>query len=401
MRHNSQETLRRVTQNDPSLVELTLVGDSNIYGDDEFYSDNSDDYSTLGAAIANNTHLENLIAVLSYDLPLGVANRGFYDGLKSNSSIHQLTLFCCGRNIAGWVVGQEILQTYQENNSHLTVLSIGHSNLQSGGDRVIGDTLSNCRNLKIVALNNCNITDAQLLTIVGAIRAHHRLEELGLGDNNIGNAGCDAIATLLADPNCNLRHLCLGHNAIAIEGSTAIFNSLTNNNKLWALRLHMNPINQSVQDVFCRVLCNNTSINDIYSSNHTLKTLDLGQQLGQQLRSLLIMNEGANKSHVAIRKILKYHPNIDMEPFFEWGMEEEGEHSLKALPYVMDWFERAEEAVADDDESSNSEGGGYNIQGKKLSAIYDFSRAMPLLLEGISSMKVDSNKRKRSMDCGR
>ena len=75
----------------------------------------------------------------------------------------------------------------------------------------------------------------------------------------------------------------------------------------------------------------------------------------------------------------------------------------------MDWFERAEEAVAEeddkeyytdsDDDSSNSwndEKGGYSIQGKKLSAIYDFSRAMPLLLEGISSMKVDSKKRKRS-----
>ena len=77
-----------------------------------------------------------------------------------------------------------------------------------------------------------------------------------------------------------------------------------------------------------------------------------------------------------------------------------------ALPYVMGWFEKAEEAMADydeeydpdsDDVSSNSwnEEGCYSIQRKKLSAIYDFSRAMPLLLEGISSMKVDSNKQKR------
>ena len=57
------------------------------------------------------------------------------------------------------------------------------------------------------------------------------------------------------------------------------------------------------------------------------------------------MNEETNKSHVAIRKILKYHPNIDMKPLFEWGANEDGEQTLKALPHVVDRFERAKEAV--------------------------------------------------------
>ena len=34
-----------------------------------------------------------------------------------------------------------------------------------------------------------------------------------------------------------------------------------------------------------------------------------------------------------------------METIFEWDAEGGG-HNLKALPYVMDWFERAREAVA-------------------------------------------------------
>ena len=118
------ETLRRVTQNDPSLTTLSLT-ENNIYGydDGKFYSDSSDDYSALGAAIANNTSLLSLLVILSGDLPLGVADREFYDGLKSNSSINNLQLCCDGQNIAGGV-GREILQAYQENNSQLTVLSI-------------------------------------------------------------------------------------------------------------------------------------------------------------------------------------------------------------------------------------------------------------------------------------
>ena len=385
MNDNSQETLRRVTQNDPSLTELLLVGNSLYDGDeDKFYSGSSDDYSTLGTAIANNTYLKTL-EVMSYnDLPLGIANRVFYDGLRRNSSIHELMLRRDIRNIAGGV-GQEILQVYQENNSHLTDLFISNSNLQSGGDRVVAGNLRSCRNLQIFALNYCNITDEQLLTIVDAVRGH-RLKVLGLNGNRIGNAGCEAIATLLADPNCNLLILNLGSNAINDEGATTIANSLTNNNKLQKLYLVGNQIDQSVQDVFSNILCNTSSINSTYSSNHTLSELRL-PPVGQELSSLLDTNEDDNKSHVAIRKILKFHPNIDMEPLFEWDAE--GEHTLKALPYVMNWFERARVAVADEDEEE------YNIEERKLSAIFQFAKTMPLLFEGISYISADDKKRKR------
>ena len=104
------------------------------------------------------------------------------------------------------------------------------------------------------------------------------------------------------------------------------------------------------------------------------------------------MNNGANKSHVAIKKILKYHPNIDMEPFFEWNMEGEGERNLKALPYVIAWFEKAEEAVAGEEESS------YNIEERKLSAIYQFAQAMPLLFVPASSC-INGNGQNKPSNC--
>ena len=88
-------------------------------------------------------------------------------------------------------------------------------------------------------------------------------------------------------------------------------------------------------DAFSEVLCNTSSIDKIYASNHTLECLMLSQHRGNELVSLLNLNECANKSHVAIKKILKYHPNIDMEPFFEWNMKGEGEPDLKALPFII------------------------------------------------------------------
>ena len=384
MNNISRETLRRMNQNDPSLSKLRIGVN---FGDDEneFHSDNSDDYSTLGAAIANNIDLE-ILEVYIDDLP--PMHRGFYDGLKSNSSISDVELSCNYITIAGGV-GQEILQAYQENNSHLTVLRIIEANLQSGGDRVIGDTLRSCRNLQKVCLNFCNITDEQLLPIVDAVRGHgiSMLEELYLYENNIGNAGCEAIATVLIDPNCKIQHLSLGRNAIDNEGATTIANSLTNNNKLQQLYLHNNPIDQSAQDVFSRVLGNVSNINSLYASNHTLENLVFDQERGQQLESLLELNTHTNKSHVAFKKILKYQPNIDMEPLFEWDAE--GEQTLKALPYVIDWFERARVAIRNDVEEE------YNIEERKLSSIVQFAKAMPLLFEGISYISADNKKRKR------
>ena len=79
---------------------------------------------------------------------------------------------------------------------------------------------------------------------------------------------------------------------------------------------------------------------------------------------------------------------------------------MKALPYVLDWFDRAKGVfVNDDDDSSdsddnssdsgNNEVGGYYITKQKLSALFAFALAMPLLFEGVASIKTDGRKRKR------
>ena len=147
-------------------------------------------------------------------------------------------------------------------------------------------------------------------------------------------------------------------------------------------------------DIFARLLCNTSSINKIYSSNHTFEQLGLSSHgVGYQLDSLLRLNKGTNKSHVAIKKILKYHPNIDMEPLFEWNMEEEGERSLLALPFVIAWFERANEAITDDQEA-----GSHRISERKLSSIYQFAKAMPLMFIPPAHTKEKNVKKRKRRD---
>ena len=61
---------------------------------------------------------------------------------------------------------------------------------------------------------------------------------------------------------------------------------------------------------------------------------------------------------------------------------------MKALPHIINWFEGSRIAVAADDEE-------FDVIGRKLSAIFQFAKAIPLLFEGISHINADNKKRKR------
>jgi len=274
-------------------------------------------------------------------------------------------------------------------------------------------------------------TIEQVPQLVEAIIGHESLRVLNF-HQNIGNAGCNTIATLLADPNCNLHTLRLNHNNISNEGAIVLVNSLVNNTKLQKLNLKDNPVdleqpdansfqngeNNEVVDTISRLLCNTSNVNSIYASNHTLETLFLSRWIPrEQLRFLLMLNMGTNKKHIAIKKILKYNPNIDMEPLYNWDVD--GERTLKSLPYVIAWFERAREFVAEvgSSEVSSEEDETIteyedrraearrilvaiaakrekSVEAKKLSALYQFARSMPLMFVPATHTKVDK-KRKR------
>jgi len=217
-----------------------------------------------------------------------------------------------------------------------------------------------------------------------------------LNDNNIGNAGCEAIASLLEDQNCNIHTIQIYSNNIGNEGAISLVNGLSNNNVLKELDLNDNPIDRSsAERPFFNLLCNASSINDTYLSNHTLEKVEVDRL---NVWSFLQMNKCSNKSHVAIRKILLYHSDIDMEPFFGWDMD--GEWTLKALPYVVAWFDKAWIAKACDLEEGRvavfaQELERDRISRRALASIYKFAKAMPLRFVPADHVKADKKKQKR------
>ena len=303
-------------------------------------------------------------------------------------------------------VANEILQACQVNKNltrlDITYFNFHSANLQNGGeDNIITPTLRRCTHLRQITLYECNITDEHFLPMVEAIRQQPSVEHLSLPANLIGSTGCQALATLLEDSNCNLHTLELqGNNNIGITGVKAIAQGLATNKQLRKLHLLNNP--SRIKEIFCKLVCNTSSVNSTYLSNHTLERVEFRMDRGE-LKHLLECNQYL-KEYAAVNKILRYHHNIDMEPFFEMGIED-SERNLKALPYIIDWFERAKEAVLDisfinngvvkgRETFSNEDARIPLVDSRKLSSIYQFALTMPLLFVPADRTKTSIKKRK-------
>lgn len=381
-------------QNDSELTTLSIRDDGIVCpfaSGGGFYSIDDNDFSQLGFAIGfDNTHLESLSVLVDNDEP----NRELLDGLRRNTSISELNINCYDSPIIGGGLIHEVLKVYKEKQI-LTEINITRARLvQNREEEIITTTIRNCLNIKRIRIDYCNMPDALFSQMFDAMVPLSKLKTVCFGEHRIGNAVCISIANLLANTK-SLNHLSIKGNRIDTEGARIITNSLSNNTTLQNLYIKGgNPYDQNIiNGILSTVLCNTTSINDTYLSNHTLKQVDhkvhTNTMVGEQLAGLLnINNEGSNTSQIAIEKILKHHPNIDMEPLFELDAEE-GERNLKALPYVVDWFGRAKLADVR---------GKYNVEQRKLSAIHQFAKAMPLLFEGIKAIELDDKKRKRDDD---
>ena len=171
---------------------------------------------------------------------------------------------------------------------------------------------------------------------------------------------------MLEDPNSNLHMLNLHDNNIGDEWALGFANALANNRKLKTLDLSgRNGITAQGWSSFSKALCDTSSVNHTFLSNHTLEDLGVSRGVPAYVASLLELNESnENKNQIAIKKILKHHQHFNMEPFFEW--------ELKVLPIAINWFERAQSI------ENNEEVG---VGRHKLGAIYQFIRAMPEVFE--------------------
>ena len=164
----------------------------------------------------------------------------------------------------------------------------------------------------------------------------------------VTSSGWRAISAVLQNPNSELEKLDLSCNVIGNDVLISFANSLAGNNKLKELFLDYfegpTSITNAGWEAFCRVLCNKSSIDSTFNSNHTLERItdpvngEIDEaELPSDLQALLQLNRGSSKVEVARRKILDVHfsgGDISIQAFI--GVD------LKALPHAIAWMARDE-----------------------------------------------------------
>ncbi|EJK65652.1 hypothetical protein THAOC_13466 [Thalassiosira oceanica] len=270
----------------------------------------------------------------------------------------------------------------------LLKLVLHGNSLDDDCTRLLVQGLSDCKQLQSLFLSDNRISDNGLDVLVQSLPtsvdelylarnditlARHvlllRFGVLNIGGNTLCPGGTRVIAASLANPECRLEELHLYSCSIGDEGTATLAEGMRNNQRLTVMSLEGNNITERGWNAFSSILCDTSSINDTYNSNHTLR--DLGNYLiPQDVEMMLRLNKDKNKSRVAANKILQSHRHLDMRPLFGW--------ELGLLPYVVAWLEHFAKSRPD----------------LKLSSIFEFVRAMPMKVTDGVVGKAKGGKRK-------
>jgi len=400
----------------------------------DYVPESAYDMGWLGYFIGNSDRIEDLH--LSAFTPTSDASvtevlEPFFKGLSGNKSI--TTLDFGSMDLLGGRVFS-MMGRFFENSCSLANLKIHRCHLGDDGWHLLALAIGSSKNksLRIVSLKNNNISDEGMVDIITSLSMHPRLEQIDLSGNRLNKNGCMTLSIFLRCSATDLWDLDLGDNEINDEGIDALVPTLKNCNHLESLGFtgnhsitsrgwqhlasileapnssltrfgmsHSNNLDDEIISAltkslvkncrlrnlyigeilpstskllaFSKLLCDKSSINSTYLSNHALNYLEhMNISRGHSLQHLLTLNRRNDKKEVAMIKILKYHNDFDMVPFFEW--------EFKVLPLIIDWFERASSInmpyfiIINVKRTFEP-----NIGPRKLSSIYQFVRGMPLL----------------------
>ena len=423
------DRIKRNSEDDDYNQELFLQNQHDEQGEDciDYVPEGAHDMGWLGYFVGKNEQLKELY-IRDFTPTSGASVtevlKPFIRGVTNNRSINKLDFY--RMDLLGGRIFS-MMGPFFEKFPSLSNLAIYECNLGDDGWRLLALAIgsSKAKSLQKVTLTDCNISDQGLVDIITALSMHPKLQHIELIGNRMSTKGCTTLATLLRCSCTELESLDLDNNVINDEGIdalvpvlkkcdhlqslslennsittkgwqhlatileapncsslttlytagvnvdddavTAFTSALVNNRTLTTLGLSRNPsITDEGWKIFSKLLCDTSSINSTYLSNHTLAYLGLMPPRASPLRPLLKLNQKyEGKKELAMIKILQYHNDFDMIPFFEW--------EFKVLPLMINWFERASSIT------SMPENFDANIGPRKLSSIYQFVRGMPLL----------------------
>ncbi|EJK67454.1 hypothetical protein THAOC_11507, partial [Thalassiosira oceanica] len=397
-------TLRLLRDDDASLPHLRLWGtgeDAQEHGD--YHPGSSEELSWLGHFAKRSTHLKTIHflwagifekcseqSIDRFFEDLGRCHHvktmrfddadltEFVDKLGPVVKNNDITNFFSDGSYLGVSEANALFNTFSDMKS-LEDLWISYDNYDFGDDSdndLDDDIMARC----IPSLAGCTCMQRLILkdmrmsskscAALSAIFPHMAgLQELDLAGNLFDGNCVQSLARGLVECR-SLRTLRLSRNRIGDDGLAMLIQGLPTS--IVSLDLSYNEI-ETGWNAFLLFLCDPTSINATHGSNHILRYVGYTANISRDVITMLRLNCGKDKSHVAAMKILQTHRHLDMRPLFD--------RELDLLPCVVAWLER----FAD------------SRPVLKLSSIFDFVRAMPMVVvDGIAGEKKGKGLRRNN-----
>jgi hypothetical protein len=266
----------------------------------------------------------------------------------------------------------------------LKKLFLWESGVGDVGMSFLGDALAVNNMLQHIDLsNNPSITLKGWQAFSSCLRnPHSALKELDISGCNIDDQSVATVATSLAE-NSSVKTLDIASNEIGPAGVVTFFNIVLKGKSvlevLFLDSIEIHDITEGDICEFLRALCDESTIDRTYTSNHTFHTCEHlfdktyphpSPGVSDKICTLLDFNRNADKVEVARLKILDRH-------FYGGSMGINSLASLREtmLPHVIEWMGRDKRGYA---------------------AMFEFVQRSPILFD-VSSVQATAGRKKRKI----
>ena len=353
----------------------------------DYVPEGANDMGWLGYFVGKNNRLKELY-FRDFDNMSIDTIKPFIMGLNNNKSITCLDFridLLDGKMFT-------MLCPFFENTQTLGHITIGGCNLGDDGWRLLALAIGSSKHktLESVVISQNNISDEALVDIITSLSMHPQLQGINLSENRLSKNGCNALATLLQNSVTQLQNLDLGNNELDDESIYALLPALKGCHQLHTLRLSRNesitsrgwkqfasilepPTSKLIKvhllgnnidddalavfasslmnndtlttlnisntesitrgrEAFLKLLCDTSSVNSTFLSNHTLQYVFRVSNKAQ-FRRLFELNERNNKKEVSTIKDLFIRGQVT-----DWNEVEyvpEGAHDMGWLGYFV------------------------------------------------------------------
>ena len=312
------------------------------------------------------------------------------EGLVCCHNLAELTLSCSDLSAAGL---RSLSSYLHEDSCCVEILNLDDVNMDDNGAEALASGLMHSESLKRLDLSRNLVDDTGIAALVSGLTAaaNSNLEELYLSENQFSTAGIRSLSALIQSQGSSLKKLSLNRmQVVDDDGILILADALTNKTKLQSLVFEIGASNNAVavKNKFEQVLCDTTSINNIYLSNHTLQSIGQRSDFFDGVNYFDLNRwrqklEPEDRGLCPMIKILINYPDLaEMEPFYQW--------KLKFLPMIAGWFQKAGDARGYLDESVKK------FQRREVSAMYKFIRGVPqLVADGYWSQRLKQVRLKK------